>query len=157
MNAREHVSIVVRPHLRRAVFADRLADWLTEGVAGHPELGDLPDGSAALVLVPEYVRAGARTVLADLTATDWSGTVVAVVGYGGRTRGRFAVEDAREALTGTGAQVLETSLGLDVARVRVAGFGPADRLLRDLLFDRLAEAAAHLRSGGTPARSTPRG
>jgi NAD(P)H-dependent FMN reductase len=149
--------IVIRPRLRRAVFAERLGDWLAEGVAGHQGLGGLPDAAAALVVVPEYLRAGARGVLADLAGTDWSGTVVAVVGYGGRTRGRFAVEDAREALDGVGARVLETSLGLDVARIRTEGFDPADVLLRDLVLDRLAEDAAHLRSGGTPARPTPHG
>ncbi|HEY2221534.1 hypothetical protein [Actinomycetospora sp.] len=142
MNVGEHVSIVVRPHLRRAVFGERLADWLADGVARHRVVGGLPDGAAALVLVPEYLRAGARSVLADLAGTDWSGTVVAVVGYGGRTRGRFAIEDAREALDGTGAHVLETALGLDGARIRAEGFGQADLLLRDLLLDRLADEAA---------------
>ncbi len=130
---------VVRPRLPRwAVLGDRLADWLEEGVAARrPERT-----GAAVVLVPEYLRACPRTVLADLAGTDWTGTVVALVGYGGRTRGRFAIEDAREVLEAAGAQVLATSLGLDAARVRAEGVDAADVLLRDLLLEELGALRA---------------
>jgi hypothetical protein len=143
---RENAGIVVRPRLRRAVLGETLADWLEAGAAGHRELTAGPAGAAAVALVPEYVRAGAQKVLADLAGTDWTGTVVAVVGYGGLTRGRFAVEDAKDVLDAAGARVLDTSLGLDAARIRAEGFARADVLLRDLLFDRLAEHRCASRS-----------
>lgn len=131
---------VVRPRLPRlAVLGDRLADRLEEGVAAarRPERT-----GAAVVLVPEYLRACPRTVLVDLAGTDWSGTVVALVGYGGRTRGRYAIEDARELLEAAGAQVLSTSLGLDAARVRAEGVDGADVLVRDLLLEELGALRA---------------
>jgi hypothetical protein len=148
---------VISPRLPRAVLGDRLAEWLEEGVAARRPAPD-DATAAAVVLVPEYLRACPRSVLADLAGTDWSGVVVALVGYGGRTRGRYAVEDAREVLEAAGAQVLETSLGLDAARIRVEGVDAADVLLRDVLLDQLE---AGLRPGeqisGTPARPTPPG
>ncbi|MCD2193336.1 hypothetical protein LQ327_08040 [Actinomycetospora endophytica] len=132
MDARE-ITTVRRPHLRRAEFGDRLAVWLEQAPACRRG-----GAGTAVVIVPEYLRAAASDVLADLRRTDWSGTVVAIVGYGGRTRGRHAIEDAREVLDDAGARVLETSLGLDTARVRTEGFDAADVLLRDLLLDDLA-------------------
>jgi NAD(P)H-dependent FMN reductase len=141
VDAREQASLVVRPRSGRAPFGAYLARWIEAGVAAHRGLREVPDGAAALVLVPEYLRAGAPTVLADLARADWKETVVAVVGYGGRTRGRFAVDDARDVLDAAGAHVLEAALGVDSSRVRTEGFDPADVLLRDLLFDRLAEEA----------------
>jgi hypothetical protein len=129
----EHSASVVRPGLRRADFADTLARWLEEGLAARRD----PGGAAAVVLVPEYVHAGAVRVLADLAGRDWTGTVVAVVGYGGRTRGRYAIEDAREVLRAAGARVLGNALGIDAARVRAHGFEPADVLLRDAVLDDL--------------------
>ncbi len=150
----EHAVTVVRPRLARAVLGDRLAGWIEEGVALHGGREGLLLGAAAVVLVPEYLRACPHPVLADLARTDWSGTVVALVGYGGRTRGRFAVEDAREVLERAGARVLGTSLGLDAARIRAEGVDGADVLLRDLL---LAELLASVRTSGTPARPTPHG
>ena len=146
-----HTPTVVRPRLGRTTLGDRLADWLEDGVAGRTGA----DGPAAIVLVPEYVRACPRSVLADLDSTDWTGTVVALVGYGGRTRGRFAIEDAREVLAAAGARVLETSLGLDTARIRAGGFETEDVLLRDLLLDDLG--GLRPRSARTPAAPTPRG
>ena len=125
--------IVVRLRLGRTTLGDRLADWLEDGVRTRGATG----GSAAIVLVPEYVRACPHRVLADLGDSDWSGTDVALVGYAGRTRGRYAIEDAREVLAAAGARVLPTSLGLDTARIRAEGFGPTDVLLRDLLLDDL--------------------
>jgi hypothetical protein len=142
VDAREQSRIVVRPRSERAPFGEHLARWIEAAVVAHGGLGELTDGAAAVVLVPEYLRAGARTVLTDLGRADWSGTVVAVVGYGGRNRGRFAVEDASDVLDAAGADVLGTSLGIDAARARTEGFDPADVLLRDLMLDRLAEAAA---------------
>ena len=135
----EPIVTVVRPRLPRwAVLGDRLADWLEEGVAARrPERT-----GTAVVLVPEYLRACPRTVLADLAGTDWTDTVVALVGYGGRTRGRFAIEDVREVLEAAGAQVLGTSLGLDAARVRAEGVDAADVLLRDLLLEELGAPRA---------------
>ena len=147
---------VIRPRLRWAVLGDRLADWLEEGVTAGRPTGT--PGSTALVLVPEYLRACPRSVLADLADTDWAGTVVAVVGYGGRTRARYAIEDAREVLEAAGARVLATSLGLDAARIRTEGVDAADVLLRDVLLDQLGEGLRTARrSGGTPARPTPPG
>jgi NAD(P)H-dependent FMN reductase len=133
--AQEHTPTVVRPCLRRADFADPLARWLEEGLAARRD--HAPAGAAAVVLVPEYVHAGAVRVLADLARRDWTGTVVAVVGYGGRTRGRYAIEDAREVLLTAGAQVLGHALGIDAARVRAHGFEAADVLLRDAVLDDL--------------------
>jgi hypothetical protein len=146
---------VVRPRLPRAVLGDRLAEWLEAGVAAHRSAGD----ETAVVLVPEYLRACPRSVLADLGGADWTGTVVALVGYGGRTRGRFAVEDAREVLEAAGAQVLEAALGLDAARIRAEGVDEADVLLRDLLLESLRTAERSRVPGtfGTPARPTPPG
>jgi NAD(P)H-dependent FMN reductase len=140
------------------VLGDRLAGWLEEGVAAHRP-ADEEHGPGAVVLVPEYLRACPRCVLADLAGADWTGTVVALVGYGGRTRGRFAVEDAREVLEAAGAQVLEASLGLDAARIRAEGVDEADVLLRDLLLESLRTAARNRapRTSGTPARPTPPG
>ena len=147
---------VVRPRLPRAVLGDRLAAWLEEGVATRRPT-EAP-GAAAVVLVPEYLRACPRAVLADLGRTDWTGTVVALVGYGGRTRGRYAIEDAREVLEAAGAHVLAAALGLDAARVRTEGVDAADVLLRDVLLDQLAAGLRPAgRSGGTPARPTPPG
>jgi hypothetical protein len=143
VDAREQSPIVVRPRSERAPFGRSLARWIDAAVATRPALGELPDGAAAVVLVPEYLRAGARTVLIDLGRTDWAGAVVAVVGYGGRSRARSAVEDAVDVLDAAGAHVLDTSLGVDAARVRAEGFDPADVLLRDLLLDRLVQEAAH--------------
>ena len=148
---------VVSPRLPRAVAGDRLAEWLAEGVAARPPA---PDGAApaAVVLVPEYLRVCPRSVLDDLAGTDWTGVVVAVVGYGGRSRGRYAIEDAREVLEAAGAQVLETSLGLDAARIRAEGVDAADVLLRDVLLDQLeAGLRPEGRTSGTPARPTPPG
>jgi hypothetical protein len=157
VSAQEPPTIVIRPRLPRAVLGDRLAEWLEEGVAGRPSAGDVP-GAAAVVLVPEYLRACPRSVLADLARTDWTGTVVALVGYGGRTRGRFAIEDAREVLEAAGARVLGTALGLDAARIRAEGADAADVLLRDVLLDQLeAGLRTAARTGGTPARPTPPG
>jgi hypothetical protein len=154
VDAQVHTPIVVRPRLLRAVFAETLAAWLEEGLAADPR-----PGTTAVVLVPEYLHAGAPRVLADLAARDWTGSVVAVVGYGGCTRGRHAIEDAREVLTAAGAEVLECALGLDAARVRATGFEPADVLLRDLLLDalRAREQEAPTGSARTPARPTPPG
>ena len=147
---------VVRPRLPRAELGDRLAAWLEDGVAAtRPTDGP---GTTAVVLVPEYLRSCPLAVLADLAATDWTGTVVALVGYGGRTRGRHAIEDAREVLEAAGAQVLPTSLGLDAARIRAEGVDAADMLLRDVLLDQLGAGLRTAgRSGGTPARPTPPG
>ncbi|MEJ2870410.1 hypothetical protein WCD74_21750 [Actinomycetospora sp. OC33-EN08] len=127
---------LIRPRVSRAGFADVLAAWLREGLRTRPVAGP-----AAVVIVPEYLRAAPRTVLADLTDRDWRGTTVALAGYGGRTRGRHAVDDARAALTEHGTTVLGPSLGIDVARTRVRGFDTADVLLRDLVLDAVADAA----------------
>ncbi|NMO90055.1 hypothetical protein [Actinomycetospora sp. TBRC 11914] len=135
MDAAEHTPTVVRPRLPRAEFADALAAWLEEGLAARGD-GASPVG-AAVVLVPEYLHAGAPRVLADLAARDWTGTVVAVVGYGGCTRGRHAIEDAREVLRAAGAEVLGEALGIDAARVRATGFDAADVLLREALLGAL--------------------
>jgi hypothetical protein len=147
------ITTVVRPRLPRAVLGDRLAEWLEKGVDGGRPTPDEP-ATAAVVLVPEYLRACPRSVLADLAGTDWTGVVVALVGYGGRTRGRYAIEDAREVLEAAGARVLETSLGLDAARIRAEGVDAADVLLRDLL---VADLRTAERTSGTPARPTPPG
>jgi hypothetical protein len=144
---------VVRPRLPRATLGTRLAEWLEEGVAGQPAPID-EARPTAVVLVPEYVRVCPPSVLADLAGRDWTGTVVALVGYGGRTRGRFAIEDAREVLEAAGALVLTTSLGLDAARIHAEGADRADVLLRDLLLADLRTAA---RTSRTPARPTPPG
>lgn len=146
MAERQRTSIVVGPRSVHAPFGALLARWLEAGIAGHGKFGGLVTGRAALVVVPEYLRTGARTVLTDLSHADWSSTVVAVVGYGGRLRGRRAIEDAREVITVAGAHVLGPSLGLDTAQVRARGFERADVLLRDLLLDRLADEAALLES-----------
>ncbi|MDT7743119.1 MAG: hypothetical protein QOE59_2197 [Actinomycetota bacterium] len=153
------ITTVVRPRLPRAVLGERLAGWLEEGVAARRPAEDDP-ATAAVVLVPEYLRACPRSVLTDLAGTDWTGTVVAIVGYGGRTRGRYAIEDAREVLETAGAQVLETSLGLDTARIRAEGVDQADVLLRDVLLDQVASGYVRTsaeRTYGTPARPTPPG
>jgi NAD(P)H-dependent FMN reductase len=147
---------VIRPRLPRAVLGDRLAEWLEEGVAARRPTA--APGTTALVLVPEYLRACPRGVLADLADTDWTAAVVALVGYGGRTRGRYAIEDAREVLEAAGARVLATSLGLDAARMRAGGVAAADVLLRDVLLDQLETGLRTAgRTGGTPARPTPPG
>jgi hypothetical protein len=151
--ATEPTTTVVRPHLPFAVLGDRLAEWLEEGVAAARRVDALPD-TAAVVLVPEYLRAWPRDVLASLACTDRTGAVVALVGYGGRTRGRYAMEDAREVLEAAGARVLGSSLGLDAARIRAEGVDEADVLLRDLL---LADLRTAERTGGRPARPTPPG
>ena len=142
---------IVRPTMPRAPFAAELAAWLGAGIVGK---GQPPAGAAAVVVVPEYLRTAPRPVLAALAARDWRGTPVAVAAYGGRRRGRFAIDDAREVLVGAGADVVAPSLGIDVAAVRRHGFDEADVVLRDLLLDDLA---GRLRSGRTPARSRPRG
>ena len=143
MDAREQCGLVVRPRTEQAPFGRSLARWCEAAVVAHRGLRGLADGAAAVVLVPEYLKAGARSVLTDLGRTDWSGTVVAVIGYGGRNRGRLAVGDASDVLDAAGAHVLDVSLGIDAARVRAAGFEPADVLFRDLLLDHLAESATH--------------
>jgi hypothetical protein len=155
---------VVRPALRDAPFAAELAVWLGEGIAAHsgdPARTD-PTRSTptdtgrtrtkhthtehihtehtrpAVVIVPEYLHAAPRTLLADLATATWSGRTVGLVGYGGRTRARYALEDARDALRDAGARLVGPSLGLDVARVRASGFDAADVVLRDLVLDELA-------------------
>lgn len=148
---------VVRPRVPGVRAAERLARWLEDGAAAHPGLPAAvrADTRARIVLVPEYRRAASRGVLADLAAATDAGAVVAVAGYGGRTRGRFAVEDAREVLEDAGARVVGTSLGLDVARIRAGGFAEEDRVLRDLVLDDVAAALSG--TGRTPAPPTPRG
>jgi NAD(P)H-dependent FMN reductase len=157
---REPTTTVVRPRVGRAVFGERLAAWLEEGVAARRRRqqaagATTAPGSTAVVLVPEYVHGAAPAVLADLAAADWTGTVVTLAGYGGRTRGRYAIEDAREVLDAAGADVLDASLGIDAARVRAEGFTAADVVLRDLLLDELGGLRPP--TARTPARSTPRG
>ncbi|MFC5062691.1 hypothetical protein [Actinomycetospora atypica] len=138
---------IVRPTMPRAPFAAELAAWLEAGIVGT---GTPAVGEAAVVVVPEYLRAAPRVVLAALAARDWRGTPVAVAAYGGRDRGRRAVEDTREVLTAAGARPTPVSLGIDVSAVRRHGFDEADVVLRDLVLD-------ELRSGRRPARSRPRG
>ncbi|WP_433801060.1 hypothetical protein [Actinomycetospora sp. CA-084318] len=130
---------VVGPALRRAPFAGELVDWLGEGIAARGRRTDAPDPARpAVVIVPEYLRAAPQTLLADLRAGGWAGRAVGLVGYAGRTRARYALDDAREALQDAGARVVGPSLGLDVARWRTTGFDEADVLLRDLVLDELA-------------------
>ncbi|GLZ52750.1 hypothetical protein [Actinomycetospora sp. NBRC 106378] len=130
---------VVRPALPRTPFAIELAAWIREGVDGHPLRTD-GRRRPAVVIVPEYLHTAPRTLLADLATARWAGRPVGLIGYGGRTRARYALEDARDALRGAGATLVGPSVGLDVARVRAAGFDPADVLLRDLVLDELAAA-----------------
>jgi hypothetical protein len=173
VDALEHTPTVVRPRQSRAVFAEVLAAWLEDGLAARGD-GSWP-GPAAVVVVPEYLHGAAPGVLEDLAARDWTGTVVGVVAYGGCTRGRHAIEDAREVLAAAGADVLDEALGIDAARVRVTGFEPADVVLRDVLLDDLvasgpvsthpsctADQCSRARSTPTgsarrPAPPTPRG
>lgn len=129
---------VIRPALRRTPFAAELADWLLEGIAAHPAGAHGAPVRPAVVIVPEYLRAAPRALLADLAGDRWAGRTVGLVGYAGRTRARFALDDARDALADAGARVVAPALGIDVARVRTAGFDPADVLLRDLVLDELA-------------------
>lgn len=146
---------IVRPTMPRAPFAAELAAWIGAGIVGNGivEPRTPADGEAAIVVVPQYLRAAPDVVLAGLAARDWRGTPVAVAAYGGRDRGRLAVEDARHVLERAGARATPVSLGIDVSAVRRRGFDEADVLLRDLVLDDLAE---RLRSGRTPARSRPR-
>lgn len=144
---------IVRPTMPRAPFAAELAAWVRAGIVGNGIGGTAADGDAAVVVVPQYLRAAPALVLAALADRDWRGTPVAVTAYGGRDRGRLAVEDARGILEAGGARVSPVSLGIDVSAVRRSGFDEADVLLRDLVLDDLA---GRLRTGRTPARSRPR-
>ncbi|NYD38520.1 hypothetical protein [Actinomycetospora corticicola] len=129
---------VIRPALRDAPFAAELALWLGEGIATHHADARDEHIRPAVVIVPEYLHGAPRTLLADLATARWSGRTVGLVGYGGRTRARYALEDARDALREAGARLVGPSLGLDVARVRASGFDVADVVLRDLVLDELA-------------------
>ncbi|MCD2188448.1 hypothetical protein [Actinomycetospora soli] len=129
---------VIRPGLPRTPFADALADWLREGIAARS--GPTPHdrrGTPVVVIVPEYLRGAPRSLIAALADRRWAGRPVGLVGYAGRTRARHALADAREVLGTRGAEVVEPSLGLDVARWRTTGFDRADVVLRDLLLDDL--------------------
>ncbi|WP_157647197.1 hypothetical protein [Actinomycetospora chiangmaiensis] len=132
---------VIRPALRLAPFADELADWLHEGIAAHltGTVRRTPVRPAVLI-VPEYLHTAPEALLADLATGRWAGRAVGLVGYAGRTRARYALEDARETLQDAGALVVGPAVGIDVARVRARGFDAADVLLRDLVLDELAAA-----------------
>ncbi|MDL5154649.1 hypothetical protein [Actinomycetospora termitidis] len=154
MTARSTIA-VIRPSLDRADFAEVLAGWLDEGIAAAR--GPVTARVAAIVIVPEYLHAAPRSQLAEMAELDWTGVVVAVAAYGGRTRGRHAIEDARAVLAAHGALLTGPSLGVDAARVRAHGFDAADVLLRDLLLDALADRPVVSGTGRRPAPPTPRG
>lgn len=128
---------VIRPDLPRAPFAVELAAWVGEGVAAHPRPADGRAPRPVVVIVPEYLHGAPQPVLDDLGSRVWTGRTVALVGYGGRSRARHALEDVRDLLARSGATVVGAALGVDAAQVLATGFDAADVLLRDHLLDEL--------------------
>lgn len=141
---------LVTPTRGRA--GERLARWLLAGARGRRDLvlhraGD--DGAgpwhALVLLVPQYGPVPAPTVEQAVVAhaERWAGRPVAIVAYGGVSRGRDAAARIGGLLRAADAAVLDAVLGVNVAELRrTGGPGPFERVAWEIQLDGLVAASA---------------
>lgn len=120
--------VVARTHPDTA--GARLASWLLARSARHSAVRLEPAGvgathHAVVLLVAQY-GTGPSPAVADLVADrrgDWHGRSVALVAYGGVSRGADAAGTVGAELRAGGATVLDAVLGINTAVLRRDG-GP---------------------------------